>query len=61
MQIDFSSLVDVRILEHKTRVPGSLSECVAGNSLTMLNGTDDMQTTASIPGWFCYFEMSISA
>ncbi|XP_031130832.1 coilin-like isoform X5 [Ipomoea triloba] len=49
LEIDFSSLVEVRILEHKTRVPGSSSECVFGDSLTVLTGTNDMQTTASIP------------
>lgn len=55
MQIDFSSLVEVRILEHKTRVPGSSSECVVGDSLTVLTGTNDMQTTASIPGTCVFF------
>ncbi|XP_019176111.1 PREDICTED: coilin isoform X10 [Ipomoea nil] len=45
LEIDFSSLVEVRILEHKTRVPGSSSECAVGE----LTGTNDMQITASIP------------
>ncbi|RAL53317.1 hypothetical protein DM860_006989 [Cuscuta australis] len=50
LEIVFSLLAEVRILEHKTRVPGSsCDDSVAGDDSTLFTTTANVQTPASIP------------
>ncbi|CAH9117412.1 unnamed protein product [Cuscuta europaea] len=49
LEIEFSALAEVRILQHKMRVPVSSSGGVAGDDSTLLTVTADVQTPAPIP------------
>ncbi|CAH9131996.1 unnamed protein product [Cuscuta epithymum] len=49
LEIEFSALAEVRILQHKMRVPVSSSGGVARDNTTLLKCTADVQTPAPIP------------